>query len=242
MTTYNELAQKFISVWDNLKGLGADIMELEESKEKVPEDLRSEYEVYNKLAAELIEKAEKEFGKSSKELYKDGWDFWMEEDKQMREERYGKPEQKSKEMTLVYFPDIEEPLEVAQFIDYQEFKKITGKENPVEYVRLPNPAADQGAPQIVAIINEEGLLIQLPLNRGHLVGNIILAMVDPEDEEEIRGFHYHEEIQYAKLIMDNFFPRATEETEYPDPTPQFYPMDNKQFEEYLKSGKLPEKE
>lgn len=147
---------------------------------------------------------------------------------------------KEKELTLVYFPEIEEPLEVLQHLDYRELKKVTGLKAPVEFVRLPNPAEEQGAPQIFAIINEEGLLEQLPLNRGQLVGNIILAVQDEEDEGEIRGFRYLQELEYAMAIMDNFFPRAKEGDEYPDPTPRFYPMNNKQFEEYFKTGKLPE--
>lgn len=238
--TYNELAQKYIELFDELKGMDEEISQMQEQGEDIFELFQESNRLREKLE-QLEKQAAEEFNKLPKEIYKDGWKFWMEEDKEMREERYGKPEQ-TKEITLVYFPDLEEPLEVAQIMDYQEYKKITGKNAPVEFVRLPNPAADQGAPQIMAMINEEGLLEELPLNRGTLVGNIILAMVDPEDEEEIRGFRYHEEMEYAKLIMDHFFPRATEETEYPDPTPQFYPMNDEQFQEYLKTGKLPNQE
>lgn len=90
MDVYSKFSQYYIEMLDEFRGLAADVREYNESHEEIPQELKREYGRHM-LIVELLEREGKEkFNKSREELYRDGWEFWFEEDAQLRKKRYGK--------------------------------------------------------------------------------------------------------------------------------------------------------
>lgn len=90
MNIYSKFSQYYIEMLDRYRGLLDDVQEYNESGEELPLMLKSEYSRHKFIVEMLEDEGMKKYGKNQKELYRDGWDFWFQEDKMLREERYGK--------------------------------------------------------------------------------------------------------------------------------------------------------
>lgn len=90
--SYNKFTQRFIVVMDNFNGLRQEVMALLSeglSMNTIDENLKSELELYASQVNLMEELGMKRYGRTKTQMYNDGWKFWIEEDKQLREKRYG---------------------------------------------------------------------------------------------------------------------------------------------------------
>lgn len=87
---YSRFTQKLIQIWDEYAGINSEIIEMQEDEMPVPEALELEKHIFFKQLENMILEGYHRWGKSAAEMRKDGWDFWMAEDKILRERRYGK--------------------------------------------------------------------------------------------------------------------------------------------------------
>lgn len=88
----------------------------------------------------------------------------------------------------------------------------------IDFVRLPKFKPNM--PEFNVIVNDEGLLLNKPLNRGELVGNLVVVAVDEEVEGEWRGLK-EEELGLAIRMMDMFLPEPEDPAPYPSAETEF---------------------
>jgi hypothetical protein len=86
---YRQDSQRYIEIYDEYKGLRGEIAECIGNNITVPNELMVQYEKYSDSVKNLREACWIRFGKDHKDLYNDGWKYWMEEDAKIREQRYG---------------------------------------------------------------------------------------------------------------------------------------------------------
>lgn len=86
---YSQFTQKFIEAWDEFASINSETAELIESGESVPEELEAERKAYWSTVEAMIIEAWNRWQKTSMQLRRDGWNFWMKEDAILRERRYG---------------------------------------------------------------------------------------------------------------------------------------------------------
>jgi hypothetical protein len=103
---------------------------------------------------------------------------------------------KLKMNVLVYKPG-EEPVEMEIDNTLEAMQKIVG--GYIEVVRLPYLPTGE---RFLMVVNEEGMLMGLPQNRGQLVGNMFACA---EDGEEFRGLTAVE-VGMVKNLVDAFLP------------------------------------
>jgi hypothetical protein len=87
---YSRFTQYYIEMVDELRGLASEVEELTEDGQTVPQELANEFFRIETCVNILTQKGKEEYNKTPKELYKEGWDFWIKEDTELREKRYGK--------------------------------------------------------------------------------------------------------------------------------------------------------
>jgi hypothetical protein len=90
MELYSKFTQYYIEMFDELKGLRADVLEYHESGEEVPLELKKEYSRINFIVDMLEKQGKEKYNQEPRQMYKDGWDYWFKEDRELREKRYGK--------------------------------------------------------------------------------------------------------------------------------------------------------
>jgi hypothetical protein len=88
--SYSQFAQNYIEHWDNFRGLEAEMEELLADGLEVPENLKNELNRHKLIIGVFVQVGKEKFNKEHNEIYKDGWNFWIEEDAELREKRYGK--------------------------------------------------------------------------------------------------------------------------------------------------------
>lgn len=104
-------------------------------------------------------------------------------------------------MKILYYAIGKEPEVVEINNSLQDMQDIVG--GYIETVPLPS----LGEGNFVLIVNEEGMVHDLPVNRGQLVGNMFVVAEDEEDPAELRGLK-SEEVEKVKQLMDAFLPAA----------------------------------
>lgn len=87
---YSRFAQYFIEMTDEWRGLSGEIEELTEDGQPVPEELSREFFRIETIINILTQACREHYNKSPQQVYKEGWEFWMKEDAELREKRYGK--------------------------------------------------------------------------------------------------------------------------------------------------------
>lgn len=87
---YSRLSQKFIEVFDEYRAIQNEVAEFNEEGQDVPFRLAVQLETYKMQVEKMATEALLRFNKKADEFYHDGWDFWMKEDAELREQRYGK--------------------------------------------------------------------------------------------------------------------------------------------------------
>ena len=87
---YSRFSQYYIQMADHLNELKDEAAELQEEGLEVPERLTNEIFRHTLIKSILTQAGAELYGKSAKQLYKDGWEFWFKEDAELREKNYGK--------------------------------------------------------------------------------------------------------------------------------------------------------
>jgi hypothetical protein len=87
---YSRFAQYYIEMVDELKGLMGEIQELSNEGQIIPKELENEHFRIETCVNILTQAGEELYKKTPKQLYQDGWAFWMKEDAELREARYGR--------------------------------------------------------------------------------------------------------------------------------------------------------
>jgi hypothetical protein len=90
MEMYSKFSQYYIEMFDELKGLRSDVQEYYESGEELPQELKKEYSRIFLIVDLLEREGAEKYNKEPQQMYKDGWDNWFKEDRELREKRYGK--------------------------------------------------------------------------------------------------------------------------------------------------------
>jgi hypothetical protein len=86
---YSRFAQYYIEMVDELRGLAGEIQELTEDGQIIPKELENEHFRIETCVMILAQACTENYNKTPQQVYKDGWEFWMKEDKELREKRYG---------------------------------------------------------------------------------------------------------------------------------------------------------
>lgn len=87
--SYNKFTQYFMEIQDWLHALEDEAQEFLSVGERVPYSLKKEIYRHNFILDILTQFGRERYNKNTNELYSDGWNFWFEEDGELREQRYG---------------------------------------------------------------------------------------------------------------------------------------------------------
>lgn len=87
---YSRFAQYYIEMVDEFRGLASEVEELTEDGQTIPQELANEYFRIETIVNILTQAGEERYKKTPVQLYKEGWEFWMKEDAELREKRYGR--------------------------------------------------------------------------------------------------------------------------------------------------------
>jgi hypothetical protein len=87
---YSQFSQQYIEHWDNYRGLESEAEEYQEAGLDIPEHLQNEINRHKIIIGAFAQVGKERFNKEHAEIYKDGWNYWMAEDLELREKRYGK--------------------------------------------------------------------------------------------------------------------------------------------------------
>lgn len=90
LALYSRLSQKFIEVFDEYRAIQNEVAEFYEEGQEVPFRLAVQLETHKMKVEKMANDAFINFNKKADEFYRDGWNFWMKEDAELREQRYGK--------------------------------------------------------------------------------------------------------------------------------------------------------
>jgi hypothetical protein len=86
---YSVFTQKYIQIKEELNGTFADYRELQENFKEIPEDLLKKIAQLSDVMLDMNKIGEVRWNKMPRQLTNDGWKFWIKEDNELREERYG---------------------------------------------------------------------------------------------------------------------------------------------------------
>jgi hypothetical protein len=89
LALYSRYTQKYIEIFDEFRGYEQEKAEFEDEGQEVPVRILEQFMIYKIKVENMILEAYNRWNKGHDDLYRDGWKFWMKEDAELREKRYG---------------------------------------------------------------------------------------------------------------------------------------------------------